>query len=154
MVAIATPPRLLPSTSADARHGRRQHRLQETVVAVLDDRDRREDRREQQRQHDDARIEVLQVADAGAAARAEAAGEAGAQHRPQDQRLRGGADDAARLPEEAAQVAPRERGDGPHHDDSPLPVSFANTSASVGRLVAMAAIRPGGNSSAMRGTTS
>ena len=30
-----------------------------------------------------------------------------------------------------------------HHDASPLPVSLANTSASVGRLVAMAASRPG-----------
>ena len=43
---------------------------------------------------------------------------------------------------------------GPDHDASPLPVSLANTSASVGRLVAMAASRPGGNSSAMRGTSS
>ena len=37
---------------------------------------------------------------------------------------------------------------------SPLPVSLANTSASVGRLVAMLASRPRGNSSAMRGTSS
>ncbi len=123
-------------------------------MAILDHRDGREDRAEEQRQHDDARIEVAEVVDAAAAGGAEAAPEAGAQHHPEDERLRGGADDAARLAEEAAQIAPRQRGDGADHDASPRPVSLAKTSASVGREVARLAMRPVANSSAMRGTTS
>ena len=100
-------------------------------------------------------IEVLQVADAGAAARAEAAGEAGAQHRPQDQRLRGGADDAARLPEEAAQVAPgRARRPSRIMTTAPCRSAWRTRRPASGGWSRWRRCRPAGNSSAMRGTTS
>src|SRR5262249_36119847 len=138
--------------------------LQEARLPVLDDRDRREDRREEEHEPDDAGIEVLHGADVGRRpGRAEGRAEAAAQQHPEDERLREGADQAAPLAHEADDLPPPEGLDGGEgraaHDGSSAtasslqkrwPVSRTKTSSSVGRPNVAESISPGKASTTSR----
>ena len=146
-----------------ARHRRHQHALEEALVAVLDHRDGREDGGEEQHQHDGAGEEILQVAEARRPRRQpERAGEAAADQQPEDERRADRAGDAARLAEEAHQLALPEGEDGEVVIECPVlrrrprarrPVRRRKTSSRVGRATVTDSIRPG-KASARRATSS
>ena len=116
-----------------ARDGRHEDALEKAFVAVLDDGDRREDRREQHDERQRARVEVFEVAvDERRRGRPERLAEAGTQQQPEDRRRPNRADHAAGLPEEPHHLALPESERGRRHSNR-RPVKWTNTSSSVGR---------------------
>ena len=68
-MASVVPPSSLAMTTALRGAGGDQHTLKESFLAVVNDRDRRVDRREQYNKHDHPGEEVLQVSHAFESAR-------------------------------------------------------------------------------------
>ncbi len=100
-----------PAEDLAERDGERRDRrdddgLQEPLAAVLDDGDRREDRGEENDEDDRPGEEPREIGDAPR--RAEGGAEAGAEEDPGEERRREGAEEAARLAEEADDLAPGE----------------------------------------------
>src|SRR4029078_13297791 len=111
----------------------------EALVPVLDEREAREDRREQEDHPEDAWEEIGLVLLVTGTFGMERASESEAEHGPEDQGGSEHADDAAALQEEADDLAAQERHSGVDpvavHAAPPSrrPVFFRKTSSSVGR---------------------